>query len=77
MIRLKAKPGVPATLQSDTVTRVRRRLSTKVRARRTLSGKDFPSQYWRADDVRLTLWKLMTANAVIASGRETRNENPT
>jgi uncharacterized protein (TIGR02646 family) len=56
MIRLKAKPATPASLQSNTVTRLRQRLSTKVRARQTLSAKDFPSQYWLADDVRLTLW---------------------
>jgi len=55
MIQLRAKPAEPATLRSVKVVNARNRLTTKVRARQALSGKDFPS-YWLDDDVRLTLW---------------------
>jgi uncharacterized protein (TIGR02646 family) len=56
MIKLQAKPAEPATLRSVKVINARQRLTTKVRARQTLSGKDFPT-HWLDDDVRLTLWK--------------------
>lgn len=56
MIRLRTKPTIPATLESEKVQKVKEKIAIKVSRIQEITDKDFPN-YWIEDDVRLKLWK--------------------
>lgn len=56
MIKIKRKPPIPRTLSSQKVINALDRIKEKLQNGESISSEDFPP-YWRADDVRLTLWK--------------------
>ncbi len=59
MIKLKSKPPVPETLKNPKIEKKLKKIAAKICANEKLESKDF-TDYWLADDVRLTLWRYQS-----------------
>jgi uncharacterized protein (TIGR02646 family) len=56
MIKLKPRPPVPATLESNKVKEVKRKMTEQVERGEAITSKDFQS-HWRNEEVKKTLWE--------------------